>query len=153
MKKSALLLLLSAALLSACASRPVSAEEPAASELPAWLNTRIAEYNARPPAHSPSEILRGEFAGKPVYLVVQPCCDQFNPLYDAAGTVICAPSGGFTGQGDGKCPAGLSRSARFETIWTHPQLRRQPKTERVPPKPQPPALSTQTGLTPARSTA
>lgn len=53
---------------------------------------------------------------RPVYLFTPLCCDQFNPLYDAEGRFICAPSGGFGGVGDGKCPAwahGLSRKLRL----------------------------------------
>lgn len=42
--------------------------------------------------------------GRPVYLFNAPCCDQFNRLYDGDGRYICAPTGGFTGQGDGRCP-------------------------------------------------
>ena len=39
-----------------------------------------------------------------VYYFIASCCDQFNRLYDADGRFICAPSGGFTGAGDGQCP-------------------------------------------------
>lgn len=42
---------------------------------------------------------------QPVYLVTAPCCDRFNPLYDREGRRICAPTGGFSGAGDGTCPA------------------------------------------------
>lgn len=47
--------------------------------------------------------------GRPVYLSMSPCCDQFNKLYDADGRFICAPSGGLTGQGDGRCPRWVAR--------------------------------------------
>ena len=53
---------------------------------------------------------------RPVYLFTPLCCDQFNRLYDAEGRFICAPSGGFGGAGDGKCPAwaqGLARKLRL----------------------------------------
>ena len=56
---------------------------------------------------------------RPVYLFTPTCCDQFNPLYDADGRYICAPSGGFSGSGDGKCPAwahGLDRKLRFPKL-------------------------------------
>ncbi|MBV8036069.1 hypothetical protein [Roseateles sp.] len=56
--------------------------------------------------------------GQVFYLVNAPCCDHFNYLYDADGRRICAPTGGFGGSGDGRCPAwvgplrqGLQRSA------------------------------------------
>jgi len=38
-----------------------------------------------------------------VYLVSPGCCDMFIELYDNKCNYICAPSGGFTGKGDGKC--------------------------------------------------
>jgi len=50
-------------------------------------------------------ILRMQRAdGQAFYLIDAPCCDQVNPLYDADGRRICAPTGGFAGSGDGKCP-------------------------------------------------
>lgn len=45
--------------------------------------------------------------GKPYYYVRSPCCDLHNHLYDSDGNYLCAPEGGFTGRGDGKCPSGL----------------------------------------------
>lgn len=41
---------------------------------------------------------------RPVYLVISPCCDHFNYLYDSEGRSICAPTGGYGGAGDGLCP-------------------------------------------------
>jgi hypothetical protein len=41
--------------------------------------------------------------GAEVYWVNPGCCDQFEVLYDSNCNYICAPSGGFTGKGDGKC--------------------------------------------------
>lgn len=41
---------------------------------------------------------------QPLYLATAPCCDHFNGLYDRKGRRICAPSGGFSGVGDGTCP-------------------------------------------------
>ncbi len=50
--------------------------------------------------------------GQPVYLSMPPCCDLFTKLYDADGRFICAPSGGLTGQGDGRCPGWVGRLVR-----------------------------------------
>lgn len=47
---------------------------------------------------------RYEVNGKVYYQALAPCCDQFNPLYDERGHFVCAPSGGYTGRGDGQCP-------------------------------------------------
>lgn len=43
--------------------------------------------------------------GQLVYLHIAPCCDQYNKAYNADGRYLCAPAGGFTGLGDGRCPA------------------------------------------------
>jgi hypothetical protein len=39
-----------------------------------------------------------------VYYVVSPCCDRFNYLYNKNGVLLCAPDGGESGHGDGRCP-------------------------------------------------
>lgn len=44
------------------------------------------------------------YKGETVYYYTSPCCDQYNHLYNRNGEIICAPDGGFSGQGDGKCP-------------------------------------------------
>ena len=50
---------------------------------------------------------RCDLDGKVVYHVEMGCCDIPNPLYDANGSYICSPDGGFTGTGDGSCPSGM----------------------------------------------
>ena len=42
--------------------------------------------------------------GQRYYYFIGDCCDQFNYLYDDDCNQICAPDGGFSGGGDGKCP-------------------------------------------------
>ena len=54
--------------------------------------------------------------GRPIYLVTAPCCDHFNPLYDAEGRRICAPTGGFGGAGDGTCPGWVHDENRWRKI-------------------------------------
>jgi len=48
-------------------------------------------------------VYRYENHGEKVYLISPGCCDMFTELYDEECNYICAPSGGFTGKGDGKC--------------------------------------------------
>lgn len=60
--------------------------------------------------------------GRIVYLITPLCCDRLHPLYDAEARYICAPTGGFSGQGDGRCPAW----ARLASLW---------RQARVPPEP------------------
>jgi len=72
--------------------------------VPLWLQSLILQYQAAPFGTAPVTVWQYQFRGQTVYYIPAPCCDQFNSLYDAAGNVICAPDGGFTGAGDGRCP-------------------------------------------------
>ncbi len=49
-------------------------------------------------------LVRYVLDGKVYYLMLASCCDKHDYLYDAQGSYVCAPRGGFAGQGDGKCP-------------------------------------------------
>ena len=59
--------------------------------------------------------------GKLAYLFFAPCCDQYNPLYDASGEVLCHPSGGIHGRGDSTCPSPADRGTAVQFVWSHPQ--------------------------------
>ncbi|MCO5975542.1 DUF6970 domain-containing protein [Ideonella oryzae] len=84
--------------------------------LPDWLSQRIAAFEQAPQEAEAVEILALPHAGATAYLFVAPCCDQFNVLYDATGRRLCAPSGGITGRGDGRCAAPAAVSAA-QTVW------------------------------------
>ena len=66
---------------------------------PSWINDMIS----KPKNERPMQIYSCSGYGNPTYLVLAPCCDNFNTLYDQAGNKICSPSGGLTGRGDGRC--------------------------------------------------
>ena len=69
-----------------------------------WVKQQIALYE-KPTSETTSQVTRKlTYAGKPAYLIPSPCCDKFDYLYDARGVILCAPSGGFAGRGDGSCP-------------------------------------------------
>jgi len=53
------------------------------------------------------------------YYVKAGCCDQLDPLVDARGVLVCYPSGGFTGRGDGKCPGALPPETERREVWRH----------------------------------
>jgi hypothetical protein len=74
------------------------------SGIPDWLNKQIAEFQNTPLGNPPQSIWQYEYMGSIVYYVPPQCCDQFSQLYDSSGRLICAPDGGFSGRGDGKCP-------------------------------------------------
>lgn len=84
----------------ACASTPKAEPSPvpASSSPLATLSSRSLEKRKEP-------LVRHVLQGEVYYFLWSPCCDIPNYLYDEHGNYVCAPNGGFTGQGDGKCPA------------------------------------------------
>ena len=51
----------------------------------------------------PTQVWKWEVASETYFYITSDCCDQYNILYSENCEVVCAPDGGFTGQGDGKC--------------------------------------------------
>jgi ABC-type amino acid transport substrate-binding protein len=111
--------------LSACAQKPAESKAEAKTEAKAevkaemkaepniaakldttvpWLQVKIWDYQSRQAVNPPRKIIKTTFEGKPVYYVPPVCCNIPSELYAEDGTLICYPSGGFTGAGDGKCP-------------------------------------------------
>ena len=58
---------------------------------------------AKKPHQFKSYIAQFDYHGKKVFYIPADCCDQLNPLYDESGNLLCYPSGGFSGKGDGRC--------------------------------------------------
>ncbi|WP_295551974.1 hypothetical protein [uncultured Pseudacidovorax sp.] len=73
----------------------------------AYADERIVQEIRRlesdPSAKSTLPLRRVWYLGQRAYLLTPPCCDLFNHLYSAEGRLLCAPSGGLTGRGDGSC--------------------------------------------------
>ncbi|SIR13567.1 hypothetical protein [Pseudacidovorax sp. RU35E] len=63
----------------------------------------IRRLESDPSAQSILPLRRVRYLGQRAYLLTSPCCDLFNHLYSADGRLLCAPSGGLTGRGDGSC--------------------------------------------------
>jgi hypothetical protein len=51
------------------------------------------------------------------YTPIPGCCDRTSTLYDRCGTILCAPDGGYTGRGDGRCPDFKIPSDPLNCIW------------------------------------
>ncbi len=83
----------------------------------------IAEFESEPVGNPPQSIWRYEYKSQIVYYVPAQCCDMFSTLYDADGEVICAPSGGIDGRGDGKCPDFNQERKNEMLIWEDPRQR------------------------------
>jgi hypothetical protein len=131
-------LMLSACLLAGCADRiakgdaapiaPPDGSDRAGSApstrvevagLPEWLRIRLADYDAQPGAAAPRAVFEVRYGDGVAYWVQAGCCDQLDPLVDARGVLICYPSGGFTGRGDGKCPRALPPLTDRREVWRH----------------------------------
>lgn len=56
--------------------------------------------------------------GGKYYYVPPYCCDMFSALYDSECNYVCAPDGGFSGQGDGHCPDNILNNIQSsKVIW------------------------------------
>jgi hypothetical protein len=87
------------------------------SALPKWLQSKISEYESMPPSNPPRSVHQSTYEGKTVYYIPPICCDIQSELYDEAGNRLCAPDGGFTGRGDGRCKLFNVGEAMSFTIW------------------------------------
>ncbi|RQP25529.1 DUF6970 domain-containing protein [Piscinibacter terrae] len=99
--------------------------------LPSWLVSKMKRYDGLPEEQAPLGIWQITREGQPAYLEIAPCCDQYNPLFDAKGQRICAPTGGFHGGGDMKCPNPADPRTKVRLVWVHPK-----SADQNPPAPQ-----------------
>jgi hypothetical protein len=81
------------------------------------VQQKISEIKAQPKWNPPAEINEYEYNGQRVFLVTADCCDQFITLIDDKCNYICAPSGGITGNGDGKCKDFLRKAKHIRRVW------------------------------------
>lgn len=120
MKSFLLLLLLPALYAGKCGETKISKEsrEPAPNEdIPACVQQLLDEAAKSTPPVLPIQVDEYVYKGKKVYLFTADCCDFYNLVYDENCKRICAPSGGFTGGGDGKCRDFDSTAKRVKTLW------------------------------------
>ncbi len=87
------------------------------SDIPSCVQNRIEQIKKEPRWNPPAEVNEYMYNGKKVYLFTADCCDQFISLVDASCNTICAPSGGITGTGDGKCPDFDEKAKHIRLIW------------------------------------
>lgn len=107
----------------AAATNPASAasQAPAPTCPPDKIQTKIAELKAQPKANPAYEVWEYKYQGQRVYLVTADCCDQYTTVYDACLNMLCAPSGGFTGRGDGLCPDFNEKATDKKLVWRDPR--------------------------------
>jgi uncharacterized protein DUF6970 len=84
---------------------------------PACILDKIDAIEHLPKYNPPATVRRYRYGSTYVYLFSSPCCDQFNYVYDKNCRIICAPSGGITGQGDGGCRNFFTVATDETLIW------------------------------------
>jgi hypothetical protein len=88
---------------------------------PEWLTSLIQQLEAQAVANPPALIARYDYRGDVAYYLPARCCDIPSTLYQADGTILCHPDGGFAGRGDGRCPAFFAERRNERIIWRDPR--------------------------------
>ena len=91
--------------------------EKISNSIPACVQKKIDSIKAEPKWNPPAEVDEYAYKGQRVFLFTANCCDQFYMLYDGSCNYVCAPSGGFTGKGDGKCADFNENAKHVKLIW------------------------------------
>jgi len=85
--------------------------------VPPCIQSKFEAISQQPKYNPPATVYRYLLADRYVYLFSSDCCDQYNYVYDKDCNVICVPSGGIAGRGDGRC-SNFTQVASDETlIW------------------------------------
>lgn len=95
----------------------LSASDCNPDSLPPCIKRIVADARKNEPAGTPEKIDEYLYKGERVFLFTAPCCDQYNTVYDMKCNPVCAPSGGITGKGDGKCPDFGTEAKFVRTVW------------------------------------
>jgi len=86
-------------------------------DIPECIQKKIDNILTEPVWNPPATISKYLYYDQTVYLFSSNCCDQFNNIYDESCNYICAPSGGFTGRGDGRCTDFNQIAKLLEQVW------------------------------------
>ena len=90
-------------------------------ETPDWLRRLILRLEQAPVANPPRHVARYVYRNALVYYLPPSAGDQMSTLYDRDGAVLCAPDGGLTGRGDGKCPDFFTARRNEQIVWRDPR--------------------------------
>ena len=88
---------------------------------PQWLKARIAAVLAERKRNPITRVLRYNYGGQTVYFESAACCDQYSQVFDTKGRLVCQPTGGITGKGDGKCPDFDKNKTNENLVWQDPR--------------------------------
>lgn len=84
-------------------------------EIPFCINNLIKERNQTD--NCLDKVYKYQYKGQTVYLFTSDCPDFFQDLYNEKCILICRPSGGISGDGDGKCKDFYTEATDEEIVW------------------------------------
>ena len=123
--KFTLKFILSFLIITACGNHKSKTAESGTGEIndsiPSCIRIKIEAIKKEPRWNPPAQVDEYTYNGKTVFLFSADCCDQYNMLYDNNCNTICAPSGGITGKGDGKCSDFFKTAKFIKLIWKDPR--------------------------------
>jgi hypothetical protein len=85
--------------------------------VPHLIDSLIKKFGFDPMGNPPQSIWQYTYNRDIVYYIPPQCCDQYSQLYSKDGVLLCAPDGGFTGGGDGKCTDFFEKASNKILIW------------------------------------
>lgn len=88
--------------------------------VPSCIKAKIEMLKTAAIQNPPAAVWKWNVDGKNYYYITSGCCDQYNYLNDENCEVVCAPDGGFTGNGDGKCPD-FNNDISKTLVWEDPR--------------------------------
>ena len=118
MKKVMLVFAFGFAVLWSCKSTSIdNPENLKPLNIPACVQARIDSIKSIPVWNPPATVYSYVYKNQTVYSFSADCCDQLNVVIDANCKVICSPSGGITGNGDGRCPDFQNTATNETLVW------------------------------------
>ncbi len=119
--KSAFALLVLSGLAASCDKPFQQKDSGADNQTSACIQTVIDKIKNEAVRNPPAKVYRYNYNGATVYFIPQYCCDAFSVLLDSKCQPICAPDGGISGGGDGKCKDFFSKRTDEQLIWADPR--------------------------------
>lgn len=92
-------------------------ENPAPAATPDCIKERIEQLKKADVQNPPAKVYQYTYKGESVYYFTANCCDMFNIVLSSQCDTLCAPDGGFTGKGDGRCADFVSEAKNPVLIW------------------------------------
>jgi hypothetical protein len=113
-----ILIILAISILNKCNDK---AGDKTGNGMPSCVQKKIDQIKKEPVWNPPAEVNEYTYQDKQVFLFTSNCCDQYIMLYDGSCNYICAPSGGITGKGDGKCNDFYNTAKLVRLVWKDPR--------------------------------